>query len=114
MVRSTVETPRVVKVTYTISQTFKVPIGTDLDDKTQVAEWEIQDQELRIKYTDGTFVREEWINEMTDIDDQYQQRTDEWDAEDFELSMFEDDIEEYLEKTESKSESKSESESESE
>ena len=98
MVRSTVETPRVVKATYTISQTFKVPIGTDLDDKTQVAEWEIKDQKIWIKYTDGTIVEEPFINEMTDIDDYYQERTDEWDADDFDLMMFEDEIEEYLEK----------------
>ena len=100
MVRSTVQNPRVVKVTYTISQTFKVPIGVDLEDKTQVADWGIQDQQIWIKYTDGSADDEPFINEMVEIDDYYQLRTDEFDADEFDLQNFEDEIEEYRDRLE--------------
>ena len=100
MVRSSVQNPRVVKVTYEISQTFKVPIGTDLNDKSQVAEWSIQDQQIWIKYTNGTVVEEPFINEMVEIDDYYQLKTYEDDADSFDLQMFEDEIEEYRDRLE--------------
>ena len=102
MVRSSVQNPRIVKVTYEISQTFKVPIGTDLNDKSQVAEWSIQDQQIWIKYTDGTVVEEPFSNEMVEIDDYYQLKTYEEDADDFDLEWFEDDIEEYQDRLEAK------------
>lgn len=85
------EQKKVVAVSYTIEDIFKIPIGLDLENKNQVKDWGVKWNRLYIELTNGkelVIEAEGWIHHFD-----YKRPTDDQvicDAEDFNCEDDED------------------------
>jgi hypothetical protein len=70
MVRSTVKKPMIVVAHYIEQHNFKIPIGIDLDDPTQVRNWGVKWNKMWIEYIDG---REEEIDAYIEFEIDYKE-----------------------------------------
>lgn len=105
MVRSTAKKPMIVVARYNEEHHFRIPIGVDLDDRTQVRNWAMKWNKLWILYVDG---REEEIDAYREFEVDY--KNPDWD-EQMDLDEaganeedFDEEIEEYRDALEAKKE----------